>query len=113
MADYKMVYLFGEQLEELQAKVKTEDRELRDLLGGKGANLAIMVGAGLPVPPGFTVTVDTCIAYSAAGGQMPAGLEDEIKACLAGVEQQTGKQFGDPSNPLLVSVRSGARESMP
>jgi pyruvate,orthophosphate dikinase len=113
MADYKMVYLFGEQLEELQAKVKAEDRELRDLLGGKGANLAIMVGAGLPVPPGFTVTVDTCNAYSAAGGKMPAGLEDEIKACLAGVEKLAGKKFGDPSNPLLVSVRSGARESMP
>jgi pyruvate,orthophosphate dikinase len=113
MADYKMVYVFGEQLEELQAKVKTEDRELRDLLGGKGANLAIMVGAGLPVPPGFTVTVDTCNLYSAAGGKMPAGLEDEIKASLAAVEGLTGKTFGDPSNPLLLSVRSGARESMP
>ncbi|MBM3498274.1 MAG: pyruvate, phosphate dikinase [Armatimonadetes bacterium] len=113
MADYKMVYLFGEQLETLQANTKAEGRELRDLLGGKGANLAIMVGAGLPVPPGFTVTVDTCNAYSAAGGQMPAGLEEEIRTCLAGVEQETGKQFGDPSNPLLVSVRSGARESMP
>jgi len=113
MAKYNMVYVFGEDLEELQAKVAEEGRELRDLLGGKGANLAIMTGADLPVPPGFTVTVDTCNAYSAAGQVMPAGLEEQIKAKLAAVEALTGKQFGDPANPLLVSVRSGARESMP
>jgi len=113
MATYRRVYVFGEAIEELKAKTKEEGRELRDLLGGKGANLAIMVAAGLPVPPGFTVTVDTCNEYSAAGQIMPPGLEDEIKASLATVEELTAKMFGDPSNPLLVSVRSGARESMP
>ncbi len=113
MATYKRVYVFGEDIEELKQKTAEEDRELRDLLGGKGANLAIMVAAGLPVPPGFTVTVDTCNEYSAAGQVMPPGLEDAIKAALAQVEELTDKQFGNPANPLLVSVRSGARESMP
>ncbi len=113
MAKFNLVYLFGEDLEELQAKVAEDGRELKDLLGGKGANLAIMTGADLPVPPGFTVTVDTCNAYSAAGQVMPEGLEGEVRAKLAEVEKLTGKQFGDPANPLLVSVRSGARESMP
>jgi pyruvate,orthophosphate dikinase len=113
MAKYNMVYVFGEDIDKLQAQVADEGRELKDLLGGKGANLAIMTGAGLPVPPGFTVTVDTCNAYSAAGQVMPDGLEAEIKQKLAEVEELTGKRFGDASNPLLLSVRSGARESMP
>src|SRR5437588_674405 len=85
----------------------------RDLLGGKGANLAEMVGLGLPVPPGFTVTVEACRSYLRSGGDIPAGLWAEIAAGIAGIEQQTGRRFGDADNPLLVSVRSGAKFSMP
>ena len=85
----------------------------RDLLGGKGANLAEMVGLGLPVPPGFTITVDACRAYLHSGGAIPAGLWDEVAVGIAGIEEQTGRRFGDPENPLQVSVRSGARFSMP
>ena len=85
----------------------------RDLLGGKGANLAEMVGLGLPVPPGFTVTVEACRSYLHSGGEIPAGLWDEVVVGIAGIEQQTGRRFGDPENPLLVSVRSGAKFSMP
>ncbi len=113
MAEFNMVYLFGEDTDPLAAGLAEDDRLLKDLLGGKGANLAIMTAQGLPVPPGFTVTVDTCNAFSAAEQVMPAGLEDDVKAKMVGVEELTGKKFGDPSNPLLVSVRSGARESMP
>ncbi len=86
---------------------------MRDELGGKGANLAEMSNIGLPVPPGFTITTDTCNEYTANGGKMPDGLMDEIRAALAQVEQQTGKKLGDAANPLLVSVRSGAKFSMP
>jgi pyruvate,orthophosphate dikinase len=88
-------------------------KELRDLLGGKGANLAEMTNIGLPVPPGFTVTTEVCTEYYASGKQLPAGLMDEVKAAVADVEQQIGKKFGDTQNPLLFSVRSGAKFSLP
>jgi pyruvate,orthophosphate dikinase len=85
----------------------------RDLLGGKGVGLAEMTGLGVPVPAGFTITTDACRAYLANGGQAPAGLDDEVDDHIAALEQKTGKRFGDPADPLLVSVRSGAAISMP
>ncbi len=87
--------------------------DMRNLLGGKGANLAEMTNLGLPVPPGLTITTETCMDYINHGNTMPAGLMDEVKTALKDVENQTGKKFGDSQNPLLVSVRSGARLSMP
>ncbi len=87
--------------------------DMRNLLGGKGANLAEMTNLGLPVPPGLTITTEVCMDYINNGNKMPNGLMDEVKAALADVENQTGKKFGDTQNPLLVSVRSGARVSMP
>ena len=87
--------------------------EMRDLLGGKGAGLSEMTNAQLPVPPGFTITTEACNAYNAAGKQFPAELWDQTLAALQEVEAATGKQFGNPRNPLLVSVRSGAKFSMP
>src|SRR3970282_1216749 len=89
------------------------DSTMRDLLGGKGAGLAEMTNAGLPVPPGFTITTEACNDYFSAGEQLPAGLWDDVLAAMRDVESETGKGFGDPANPLLVSVRSGARFSMP
>jgi pyruvate, orthophosphate dikinase len=83
------------------------------LLGGKGANLAEMTNLGLPVPPGFTITTDACKAYLAADGQLPEGLMDEVEASLAELERKMGKKLGDDTDPLLVSVRSGAPFSMP
>ncbi len=87
--------------------------EMRNLLGGKGANLAEMTKAGLPVPPGLTITTETCMDYIKAGNKMPEGVMADVRTALADVEKETGKKFGDASNPLLVSVRSGARLSMP
>ena len=87
--------------------------KMRDLLGGKGANLSEMMNIGLPVPPGFTITTEVCNDYYAAGGKMPDGLMDEVKAALGQVEEKLGKKLGDPANPLLLSVRSGAKFSMP
>ncbi len=87
--------------------------DMRNLLGGKGANLAEMTNLGLPVPPGLTITTEVCMEYINAGNKMPDGLMDEVKKALADVENQTGKKFGSSENPLLVSVRSGARVSMP
>ncbi len=98
----KYVYLFREG-----------DASMRDLLGGKGAGLAEMTKSGAPVPPGFTITTEACNEYSASNQQMPAGLMEQVMEAMADVEKQTGKKFGDPSNPLLVSVRSGAKFSMP
>lgn len=98
----KRVYLFSEG-----------NATMRDLLGGKGANLAEMINTGLPVPEGFTVTTETCNEYLKLGNKFPEGTIDEIKKCLAEVEKQTGKKFGDPNDPLLLSVRSGAKFSMP
>ncbi len=86
-------------------------KEDRDLLGGKGANLAEMTRIGLPVPPGFTVTTKACREYMKNG--MPKGLEKELRKAIQELEKETGKGFGDPENPLLVSVRSGAAVSMP
>jgi len=89
------------------------DASMKNLLGGKGANLAEMSALGLPVPPGFTITTEACVYYYANSQSYPAELKDQVAAGLARVEQLTGKTFGDPANPLLVSVRSGARASMP
>ena len=85
----------------------------RDLLGGKGIGLAEMTQLGIPVPAGFTITTDACRAYMTSGGQLPDGLEEEIEEHLARLEETTGKRFGDPNDPLLLSVRSGAAVSMP
>jgi pyruvate,orthophosphate dikinase len=89
------------------------DATMRDLLGGKGAGLAEMTNAGLPVPPGFTITTVACTDYFAAGEQLPEGLWEDLLEAVADLERQTGKRFGDPASPLLVSVRSGAKFSMP
>ncbi len=89
------------------------DASMKNLLGGKGANLAEMCSLGLPVPPGFTITTEACVHYYANENCYPPQLESQVRAGLAKIESITGKAFGDPSNPLLVSVRSGARASMP
>ena len=102
MTDNKRVWLF-----------KEGNADMRNLLGGKGANLAEMTNAGLPVPPGLTITTETCMEYINNGNKMPDGLMDEVKTYLKEVEKQAGKEFGNKENPLLVSVRSGARLSMP
>ena len=102
MLNKKYVYLFQEGR-----------KEMKSLLGGKGANLAEMTFIGLPVPPGLTITTEACIDYFNADKQLPPGLEEELWTQLAKVEEQAGKKFGDPENPLLVSVRSGAVISMP
>ena len=86
---------------------------MRELLGGKGAGLAEMSRVGLPVPPGFTITTEVCNAYNARGRQLPQGLTAEVRRALGAVEREMGKRFGDPANPLLISVRSGAQFSMP
>ena len=87
--------------------------EMKNLLGGKGANLAEMCTLGLPVPPGFTITTEVCVAYYANGKQLPKELEKQVNDALAKIEKIVGTKFGEPANPLLVSVRSGARASMP
>src|SRR5690606_7454397 len=89
------------------------DASMKNLLGGKGANLAEMSSLGLPVPPGFTVTTEACVHYFSKGQTYPGDLDGQVKAALETVETLTGKRFGDAANPLLVSVRSGARASMP
>jgi pyruvate,orthophosphate dikinase len=89
------------------------DKSMKALLGGKGANLAEMSATGLPVPPGFTISTESCAWYSAQGHVWPEGLEDEVRDGIGFVEQAMGARFGDPENPLLVSVRSGAAVSMP
>src|SRR5689334_2740474 len=99
---HKWVYLFTEG-----------DASMRDLLGGKGANVAEMTRAGLPVPPGFTLTTEACNEYYRLGKQFPEGLWDQVTAALKTIEEKTGKTFGGSDNPLLVSVRSGAKFSMP
>ena len=87
-------------------------RDQKDLLGGKGANLAEMTNLGLPVPPGFTISTDACRAYLEQGKE-PDGLADEVTEHLAALEKAMGRALGDPAGPLLVSVRSGAKYSMP
>jgi pyruvate,orthophosphate dikinase len=90
-------------------------REMRDLLGGKGANVAEMtrVLGAERVPAGFTITTAACVAYMEAGQREPDGLSEQVEEALADLEAHAGKRLGDPADPLLVSVRSGARESMP
>ena len=105
-AQTKWVYAFGGGDSEGEAG-------MRELLGGKGANLAEMAKLGLPVPPGFTITTEVCTAYYENDHAYPADLDAQVEASLAKLEATVGKKFGDPSNPLLVSVRSGARASMP
>jgi len=106
MADKKYVYTFGGD--------KTEgEGAMKNLLGGKGANLAEMAKIGLPVPPGFTVTTECCVDYFKNGNELPAGVEKQVKAALTHIEKAMGMKFGDAKNPLLVSCRSGARSSMP
>ena len=102
-----MVYYFG--------AAKTEGRgKSKSLLGGKGVNLAEMTAIGLPVPPGFTITTDACAVYNSGTKRvLPAGLMDQVRKNVAALERETGKRFGSTSNPLLVSVRSGAAVSMP
>src|SRR5947209_3886966 len=85
----------------------------KDLLGGKGAGLAAMTQAGLPVPAAFTITTAACNAYQHTNGQFPEGLWDQTLEALRSIEQKSGRKLGDASNPLLVSVRSGAKFSMP
>src|ERR1700694_4273405 len=89
------------------------DASMKELLGGKGANLAEMSALGLPVPPGFTITTEACTYFYANDHSYPAALRDQVVKALADIEKLTGKRFGDEKNPLLVSVRSGARASMP
>ena len=89
------------------------DATMKDVLGGKGANLAEMASLGVPVPPGFTITTEVCGHYQAHDGGYPEGLKGEVEESLRALESATGKTFGDPGNPLLVSVRSGAAVSMP
>jgi pyruvate,orthophosphate dikinase len=102
----KMIYYFG--------RTKTEGKGSQKLLlGGKGANLAEMTSIGLPVPPGFTITTEVCDLYYKSGRKLPTGLMDEVTRNVAMLEKELGKQFGDTKNPLLVSVRSGAAQSMP
>jgi len=102
----KMVYFFGGKKAEGNGKMK-------DLLGGKGANLAEMVNSGVPVPPGFTITTKVCNYFSDNKGKMPAGFDSEYREAISKMEKAVGKKFGDLENPLLVSVRSGAKFSMP
>lgn len=102
MEGKKYVYLFEEG-----------NAGMRDLLGGKGAGLAEMTNLGLPVPPGFTITTEACNYYSSNDKKFPPGLEEQIEDALGDLEKKVGKKFGDTENPLLVSVRSGAKVSMP
>jgi pyruvate, orthophosphate dikinase len=108
----KWVYLFTE-VDQAEAYVGGKWDDVRGLMGGKGANLAEMTRIGVPVPPGFTVTTEACNAYNAAGNKFPEGMWDQMLVALKDVEARSGKKFGDPTNPLLVSCRSGAKFSMP
>jgi pyruvate,orthophosphate dikinase len=108
----KWVYAFDE-VEQAEAHVDGGWEGVRALLGGKGANLAEMTRIDVPVPPGFTITTEACNAYLAAGAEFPGEMWNQVVEALKGIEEKTGKSFGDPSNPLLVSCRSGAKFSMP
>ena len=103
----KQVYTFGNGDAEGKA-------EMKNLLGGKGANLAEMNLIGVPVPPGFTITTEVCTEYNTLGREaMMQSLKEDVENGIKHIESLTGKKFGDKENPLLVSVRSGARVSMP
>ena len=102
----KSVYFFGRQ--------RAEGREdLKNLLGGKGANLAEMTNLGIPVPAGFTITTDVCTYFYENEGTFPADMDSQLKEAMEKTDSAMGKIFGDTDNPLLLSVRSGARMSMP
>lgn len=106
MTSAKRIYYFG--------KSKTDGSgDMKALIGGKGANLAAMTKIGLPVPPGFTITTEVCVYYYQNKKKYPADFDRDLAKAVAWLEKETGKKFGDPKNPLLVSVRSGARDSMP
>ncbi|MFV0281220.1 MAG: PEP/pyruvate-binding domain-containing protein, partial [Rhodoblastus sp.] len=102
----KWVYTFGDGVAEGKS-------DMKNLLGGKGANLAEMANLGLPVPPGLTISTEVCTYFYAHERQFPAELTGQIDAALAHIGKLTGREFGNQANPLLVSVRSGARASMP
>jgi len=108
MADKQFVYFYGFGKEHTEG-----DRTMKAILGGKGANLAEMANAGLPVPPGLTISTEACACFSKSGGRYPEGMEEQLKKTLHKLEQLMGKKLGDPTDPLLVSVRSGAAISMP
>jgi pyruvate,orthophosphate dikinase len=108
----RWIYRFDE-VQEAQDHEGGDWEAVRGLLGGKGANLGDMTRLGVPVPPGFTITTRACNAFSEAGGAMPDGLWDQVLTSMKSLEQATGKVFGDPEQPLLVAVRSGAKFSMP
>src|SRR3990170_6853268 len=105
-AGKKHVYFFGNGKAD-------GNRHMKDLLGGKGAGLAEMTNAGLPVPPGFTLSTGVCNLYYERGGKVPPAIDREIAVNLKRLEKSAGATLGDPDNPLLVSVRSGAKFSMP
>lgn len=105
-SEKKYVYFFGNGKADGKA-------DMKNLLGGKGANIAEMTNLGIPVPPGFTISTEVCTSYYKNNGKYPAALISQVDAALAKVEKIIGKKFGDPNNPLLFSVRSGARSSMP
>jgi pyruvate, orthophosphate dikinase len=109
---HRWVYSFDE-VKQAEEAVGGSWEGVRSLLGGKGANLADMTRAGIPVPPGFTVTTEACNAYAASHNQFPNQMWEQVLAALSEVERATGKKYGDPANPLLMSVRSGAKFSMP
>ncbi|MBS1234703.1 MAG: pyruvate phosphate dikinase, partial [Nitrospirae bacterium] len=102
----KYVYFFGNGKADGKA-------DMKNLLGGKGANIAEMTNLGIPVPPGFSITTEVCTLYYKNNRKYPGELKGQVEAALARVEKIIGKKFGDSNNPLLVSVRSGARSSMP
>src|SRR5208283_5362006 len=102
----KYVYAFG-------AGTADGDGKMKDVLGGKGSGLAEMSRAGVPVPPGFTISTDVCTIYFKNNNNVPEDINKEIEQHLTNLEKQVGKKFGDPENPLLLSVRSGAKFSMP
>ena len=108
----KWVYLLDE-VDQAEAYVGGEWDNVRGLLGGKGANLSEMVRIGVPVPPGFTVTTEACNTYLASRETFPEGMREQMLEALKAVEETTGKKFGEPKNPLLISCRSGAKFSMP
>ena len=106
MSDKKYVYFFAANQSEGKA-------DMKNLIGGKGANLAEMCNIGVPVPPGFTLSTEVCTAYYDNDRNYPAGLKEEVLEAIAKTEKVLGKKFGDANDPLLFSVRSGARVSMP
>ena len=110
-ADVKRVYAFGKDAE--GNNVTEGNKDMKNILGGKGANLAEMALIGLPVPPGFTITCQTCMEYANANNTWPEGALDTIQEYRLDLEKRIGKRIGDAEDPLLVSVRSGAPMSMP